>query len=58
MNAPSEWRQVNVTNYEGEDEVKIKTEPDDSDFAKEHGDIITCVIQKLLCNQKAFDTMQ
>ena len=42
-----------MMDYENEDEEKIETEPDDSDFAEEHGDVVTCVIQKLQCNQKA-----
>jgi len=39
-------------------EVEIETEPEDSDFAVEHGESATCVVQQLLCNQKALDTTQ
>jgi len=42
---------------DGEEEFEIK-EADDSDFVEEHGDAVTCVVQKLPCNQKAFDTTQ
>ena len=42
-----------MVDYEDEDEVKIETEPEDSDFAKEHGESATYVVQQLLCNQKA-----
>jgi len=31
-------RQVNMVDYEDEDEVKIETEPEDSVFAEEHGE--------------------
>jgi len=47
-----------MANYEDEDEVEIETEPEDSDFAREHGESATCVVQQLLCNQKAPDTTQ
>jgi len=58
FNECPERRQVDMADYENEGEVEIETEPDDSDFAEEHGDVVTCIIQKLLCNQKAFDTTQ
>ena len=48
----------NMTNYEDEDEVLIETEPEDSEFVKEEGEAATCVIQRLLCNQKNPDTTQ
>ena len=35
-----------------EEELEIE-EPNDSDFVEEHGDAVTCVVQKFLCNQKA-----
>jgi len=38
--------------------VEIETEPEDSDFAEEHGESAICVVQRLLCNQKAPDTAQ
>ena len=41
-----------MANYEEENDVLIETEPEDSDFIKEHGDPISCVIQKVLCRQK------
>ena len=41
-----------MTDYENEDEVLIETEPKDSDFVEEEGEVATCVIQPLLCNQK------
>ena len=47
-----------MADCEDEDEIKIETGADDSNFAEEHGDVVTCVFQKLLCNQKASDTMQ
>ena len=43
-------RQVNMADYEEEDEVQIEIEPEDSDFAEEHGDLVACFVQKLLCN--------
>jgi len=39
-----------MANYEDEDEVEIKTEPEDSDFAEEYGESATCVVHRLLCN--------
>jgi len=45
-------RPINMTDYKDEDEVLIKTEPKDSDFVKGEGEVTTCVIQRLLCNQK------
>jgi len=43
---------------EDEDEVKIETELEDSDIAEEYGESATCMVQRLLCNQKASDTTQ
>ena len=40
-----------------EDKVLTETEPEDSDFVEE-GEATTCVIQRLLCNQKNPDTTQ
>jgi len=50
-------RQVNIADYE-EEEVQIETEPEDSDFVKENGDPVACVVQKILCSQKIPDTTQ
>jgi len=45
--------------YEDEEEKEFEIEePNDSDFAVEHVESTTCVVQILLCNQKASDTMQ
>ena len=43
--------------YEDKDVVEIETELEDSDFAEEHGESATCVVQQL-CNQKTPDTTQ
>ena len=37
-------RQVNMAEYEEEDDVLIEIEPEDSDFVEEHGDPVACVI--------------
>jgi len=34
-----------MASYEDEDKVKIETEPEDSDFAEEHGESVTCVVR-------------
>jgi len=34
-----------MADYEDEDKVKIETEPEDSDFAEEHGESATCMVQ-------------
>jgi len=47
-----------MVDYEDEDEVEIETEPEGSDFAEEHGEPVTCVVQQLLCIQKTPDTTQ
>jgi len=47
-----------MADYEDEDEVKIKTEPENSDFAEKHGESTTFAVHRLLCNQKAPDTTQ
>ena len=47
-----------MADYEDEVEVKIKTKLEDSDFTEEHEEPATCVVQRLLCNQKAYDTTQ
>ena len=47
-----------MANYEGEDEVQFETQPEDSDFAEEHGDLVAYVVQKLLHNQKIPNTTQ
>jgi len=33
-----------MANYEEEDEVQIETEPEDSDFTKEYGDLVACFV--------------
>ena len=45
-----------MTDYEDEDKVKIETELEASDFVEEHGESVSCVVQRLLCNQKAPNT--
>ena len=47
-----------MVDYEEEDEVEIVTEPEDSDFAKEYGELATYVVQRFLCKQKNPDTTQ
>ena len=51
-------KQVNVVDYGDEDKGVIIDDASDTDFVKEHGDPVACVIQKLLCNQMIFDTTQ
>jgi len=51
-------RPVNVAGYEEEYNVLIEIEPEDSDFAEKHGDLVTCVIQIVLCRQKIPDIIQ
>jgi len=46
-------RQVDIANYEDEDEVKIESESEDSDFVEKHEESATCMVQQLLYNQKA-----
>ena len=48
-----------MTDYEDnwEEEVEIE-ELNDLDFAEEQGDSVVCIVQRLLCNQKALDTTQ
>jgi len=46
-----------MTDDEDEDRVKIETELEDSGFVEKHGVPATCVVQWLLCNQKAPDTI-
>ena len=48
-----------MTNYvdDKEEEFEIE-ESNDSDFADEHGKSATCIVQRLLCNQKALDITQ
>jgi len=47
-----------MADYEEEDDILIKTEPADSDFVEEHGEPITFVVQKVLCNLNVPDAMQ
>jgi len=41
-------RQVNMADYEEEDDVLIETELEDSDLVEEHDNPVACVIQKVL----------
>ena len=47
-----------MADYEDEDEMQIETEPKDSNFVQEDREVATCVVQRLLCNQKNPDTTQ
>jgi len=48
-----------MANYKDVEEEEVEIEKlNDSDFADKHGKAATCVVQKLLCNQKAPDTTQ
>ena len=47
-----------MAGYEDEDELLIEIEPKDSEFVKKEGKAATCVIQRLLCNQKNPDITQ
>jgi len=47
-----------MADYEDADEMENETEPKDSNFTEEHGESVTCMVQQLLCNQKALDTTQ
>ena len=49
---------VIIADYEDEDEVSNETELEDSDFVEEYGEVTTCVVQRLLCNQKNPNTTQ
>ena len=48
-NECSKRKQVNVANYEEEDDVLVKIEQKDSDFIKEYVDHVNHVIQNVLC---------
>ena len=50
--------QINIADYEEEDDVLVETDPEDSDFVEEHGDPVSCVIQIVLCSQMIPDTTQ
>ena len=43
-----------MADNEDEDEMKIETEPEDSNFAEEHGESATYMVQWLLCNQNIY----
>ena len=46
-----------MADYEDDKEERFEIEElNDSDFAYQHGEAATCVVQRLLCNQKASDT--
>ena len=48
-----------MVDYEDRREEEVEIEGlNDSDFTKEQGDFVTCVVQRVLCNQKAPDTTQ
>ena len=48
-----------MVNYKDNREEEVKIEKlNDSNFTKEQGDSLACVVQRLLCNQKAPDTAQ
>jgi len=47
-----------MADYEEEDDVLIETVLEDPDFVGEHRDLVFCVIQKVICNQKVPDTTQ
>ena len=52
-------KQVNIADYEDDEDEKFEIEElNNSDFADEHGESATCVVQRLLCNQKGPDTTQ
>ena len=43
-NECSKRRQINMADYEDENEVQIETEPKDSDFTEEYEDPAACVV--------------
>jgi len=47
-----------MVDYEDKDKLQIETEQEDSDSVEEDGEVATCVVQWLLCNQKNSDTIQ
>jgi len=47
-----------MTDYEDEDKLLIETELEDSDFVEDDGEVATCVVQRLLYNQKNPNTTQ
>ena len=47
-----------MADYEEKDDVLIEIEPEDSDFIEEHENLVACIVQKMLCNQKIPDTTQ
>ena len=47
-----------MIDYEEVNDVLREIEPEDSDFVKEHGDPVTCVVKKVLSNRKTPDTTQ
>ena len=43
-----------MADYEDEEKEEFKIEePNEFDFADEYGESVTCIIQRLLCNQKS-----
>ena len=52
-------KQVNLADYEDDAEEEVEIEDlDETDFVEEQGDFVACVVQRLLCNQKAPNTTQ
>ena len=48
-----------MAGYKDDGEKKVKIEKlNDPNFVEEQGDYIACVVQRLLCNQKAPDSTQ
>ena len=47
-----------MADYDDEGKVQIETELEDFEFVEEDGEVSTCVVQRLLCNQKNPDTTQ
>ena len=45
-----------MVDYEDEGKVNVETESEDSDFAEEHGESVTCMVHRLLCNREAPNT--
>jgi len=51
--------QVNMTDYEDDKEEEFEIEKlNDFDFANQHRESATCIVQILLCNQKVLDLTQ
>ena len=58
-NECSKRKKVNMTDDEDDEEEEFENEESNNfDFVDEHGEFVICVVQRLLCNQKAPDTTQ